>query len=158
MMSAKSTLYSITAGVLTPLALFLISSGMAPTIIDSSNLVRALMLGTNVLLALGVALWRSINPILYGAALAVTCCVVPFAIGAVSGWGNLGGLVVLFAAAWGLLVGGGVAVLGSLLRRLKLPEWAAPGTIAVAVAVSVAMAVWRLGKTAEQSVTIIDRI
>jgi hypothetical protein len=105
-MSVKSTLYSITAGVLTPLALFLISSGMAPTIIDSSNLVRALMLGTNVLLALGVAQWRSINPILYGAALAVTCCVVPFAIGAAGGWGNLGGLVVLFAVAWGLLVGG----------------------------------------------------
>src|ERR1019366_5434165 len=152
-MQYRRALLSIVAGVLTGLAVFA-SLGLLST----DRFVRIVFLGTGVLLAVGIGAWQPIHPLLYGSTLALTLFAVPLALISGGSGGNLGGLVFIVSATFGLVLGGAAAAVGSLLHRLKLARWTAPGAVATAVIILVVAIVWSRENQHEYSSKLLERI
>jgi len=150
---------SILAGVLTPFAIFGLNAAFGGFAgLSSSSGLRLVYVLTALLVALAVSLLRPISPWVYGVTVSVAFGLVPFVAVAVthSQWGNLGALAVFFAIGFGLLVGVPVAVIGSLLRLLRLPHWTPIAPAGAALCLSGLTQVMTRTEVSDQSIRIIS--
>jgi hypothetical protein len=146
-MSRRGTYLSIAAGVLTPLPLLLLFTGLqsaaaasgAPVIGWKISLVAAF------LFALAIALCRPLRPAPYAGALAPAFAPWYFLLAGATRSSNLFGLALILVGFGGVAVAVSVALLAAFARRRQLPAWI-PAVPAAAAALLL-MAGWQSARS-----------
>lgn len=149
-MSGHERLASIAAGFLTPLppffALQLLGSAAAAS--SSPALGWKPAITASFLFALGIALCKPVDPILYGAGLAPSFAVWFYIFAGSARSGNLIGLVLIGLFVSGVCIGLAAGLIGWFVRRWPVPGW----TPAVPIlAAFIVLVVFTLRDSAEAS-------
>jgi hypothetical protein len=121
----RKHLASIAAGFLTPVPLFLFLGVLrnAAAATSSPPLGWIPTIGASFLFALGIALWRPLDPVSYGASLAPSFAIWFYIFAGAGRSGNLVGLVLIGLFVSGACIGLAVALIGWLIRRRSVPRW-----------------------------------
>jgi hypothetical protein len=124
-MAVRKHLASITAGFLTPIPLLFLLKVLQSVAAASSSpaLGWKPTITASFLFALGIALFRPVDPVLYGASLAPSFAVWSYIFAGAARSGNLICLTLIISFVLGVSLGLAAGLLGWFIRRLSVPSW-----------------------------------